>query len=88
MSETQDVKKKIEEGPPLFMESLLSPREFKENRKRYKTCHLEAQRPLSDFKPGEFKCRWRMGGNLTTEEVVGINKTIDYLIENYVDENV
>lgn len=80
MSETQDIKKKIEEGPPLFMESLMSAQEFRENKRRYpKTQHLEVVRPLSAFKEGEFKCRYRMGAPLLSEEIASVNYNLDYL---------
>lgn len=69
-------KKGIQEGPPLYMETLLSWDEWRSNLKNYKTCHLEMPRTLSEFKAGEFKCRYRMGGGLDEAEILLINNRL------------
>lgn len=69
--------RKIPEGPPLFIESLLGPVEYTKASKLFpNTWKSSIYRGIQDFKEGEFKCRWRMGGNLTLEEIIIINKRI------------
>lgn len=74
--------KGIEEGPPIYMESLLNAGDYFTCSNIYKgTYRHRAHRTLSEFALGLFKCRYRMGGGLTTEEITHINKEIDELRE-------
>lgn len=74
------MEKKSREGPPIYMESLLSVSEYFECSRMYPNTYMNrVWRNLGEFKPNEFKCRYRMGGNLTSEEIVIINKRIDEL---------
>jgi hypothetical protein len=74
--------KGLEEGPPIYIESLLSPLEYMENSRRYKT--YRSNRPLhnlSDYDPSLFRWRWRMGLSLLPEEIANINYNLAYLRE-------
>lgn len=74
--------KGIEEGPPIYMESLLNSIEYMTMSKKYRNTYNRGfTRPLSDFKPNEFKCRYRMGAYLHLDEIRIINQRIDQLRE-------
>lgn len=75
------MEKRIEEGPPLFYESCLSPQEWRQAHKFYpNTVRVpEYIRTLDHFAPNEFKCRYRMGGKLTLDEIRIINQRMDEL---------
>lgn len=73
--------KKIEEGPPIFIESLLSDKELKE------LCRLLPNtndrgyvRPPSEFEEGQMKWRLRMGESATPEEISRHNKFLRKLM--------
>lgn len=69
--------KKSTVGPPLYMESLLNPQEYKEAAHiRPNTFQHKQPRVVNDFEANQFKCRWRMGANLNALEVVTINKRL------------
>lgn len=73
--------KKIEVGPPLYMESLLSYYDYGKQSKMYPNTYQSATyRTIDRFEVGEFKCRWRMGMSLTTEEQSNININLQYLL--------
>lgn len=74
-----DTKKGIQEGPPLYMETLLTPSQWRISLRVYKTIHMTEPRPLSEFKPLEFKCRYRMGEMLTPDEIRVINTNLDII---------
>lgn len=79
------VVKKIEEGPPIYMESLMTLKEWKERMRLHpNTSHEKEPRSLVEFKAGEFKCRYRMGLSPTTEEATSINDNLAYIKANYV----
>lgn len=82
------MEKKIQEGPPIYMESLLEWYDYKLQVRVYpNTYNRPMPRNLSDFAPNEFKCRYNMGEGLTTEEIVVINKRIDQLRELLTSNN-
>jgi hypothetical protein len=74
------MEKKSKEGPPIYMESLLSSHEYYIYSGAYANTY-ENRRPreVTDFTPNLFKCRYKMGATLTTEEIKTINKRIDEL---------
>lgn len=75
------MEKRIEEGPPIYIESLLSSQEIKERCRVYATSHMTELRTLAHFTPGLMKWRYKMGANLSAEEIVIINKRIEQLKE-------
>lgn len=73
------MEKRIEEGPPIYVESLMTPEEIKERCRKYPTSHITELRTLSDFKPGLMKWRWRMGLTLLPSEIEVFNREIEKL---------
>lgn len=74
------MEKRIEEGPPIYIESLMTPEEIKQRCRTYPTTsHIHELRPLSDFKSGLMKWRWRMGMTLLPSEIVVFNREIENL---------
>lgn len=72
------MEKKSKEGPPLYIESLLSGPEYAKVSKIFpNTWQSSTYRGLDSFAPNEFKCRYRMGGTLNQEEITIINKRLD-----------
>lgn len=82
MIDQEKPKPKIEEGPPIYMESCLSAIDYNMCAHLYKTYRAYNPRTLDMFKPGLFKCRYKMGDYLTTEEIIRINKLIDKLMSD------
>lgn len=77
---TEKKVKSLEEGPPLYIESLLSLTEYAECSRKYPNTYKHSRpRTLDKFKEGEFKCRYRMGLSPTQEEIESINYNLDYL---------
>jgi hypothetical protein len=68
----------MKEGKPIWAESLLTPREWKENSKKYSTYSLDE--PPAFFK-GEFQWRYRMGGGFSEEEIRITNALIDEVLK-------
>jgi len=74
------MEKRIEEGPPLYMESLLDSDAYSAMSRLYRNTYKNTSpRHLFDFKEGEFKCRYRMGFPLLPEEIISINNNLDYI---------
>ena len=77
---TMSEKKGIKEGPPIWVETLLSSEEWKQNTVNYpSTCHLKTA-PM--FFKSDFEWRYRMGKNLDEKEVLNVNNNIEYLMKN------
>lgn len=80
MSDSQ--KKRIEEGPPIWVESLLTKEEHKEIHKKYPQC-VPTKEPVlydpSHHKGG--KWRYKMGQVSSEEEIKDYNKKMDKLHE-------
>ena len=67
----------IQEGPAIYIESILSLKEFSEMPRLFpNTCHLKQPRQMSEFESGEFKWRYGMGYNLSSDEIKLINKRL------------
>jgi hypothetical protein len=65
----------LQEGKPIWNETLLTLHEWKENMKKYpETCHLKE--PPQFFK-SEYEWRWRMGAGLSSEEIRLIGERLD-----------
>ena len=76
-------KKGIKEGPPIWVESIMNPAEYKESHKKFPSTTLTSMAPPyeENYHSGG---KWRagMGGNLYPHEIRNINGNIDYLIKN------
>lgn len=75
MSENQGIK----EGPPIWVESLMTPTEWKERYKKFPSS--QAKEP-PQYNPTHYKGgTWRagMGRVLSAEEIIRTNKGIDEL---------
>lgn len=74
--------KKSTVGDPIWVESLLTAQEWKEQSKKYsKTYRTETM--VSEFEC-EFKWRKRMGNFSTQDEIKTFNARIDFLIDTKV----
>jgi hypothetical protein len=72
----------IQEGPAIYIESILSLKEFSEMPRLFpNTCHLKQPRQMSEFESGEFKWRLGMGNVLSADEIKLINKRIDDMMK-------
>ena len=72
-------KKGIKEGPPIWVESLLTPAEHAECAKKY-TTYVKGSKPVEMFSC-EFRWRYRMGRGMTPEELKAFNKRLEGLAE-------
>jgi hypothetical protein len=80
-----DQKKGIQEGPPIWVESLMNATEWKENYKKYPANEIKE---LVTFDPSYHKGgKWRagMGAKLSSQEVDLINKRIDEILKKVKD---
>lgn len=78
------MEKKIQEGPPIFMESLLNNKDYVLMSKKYSnTYNSSSYRGLSSFTEGEFKCRYGMGGYLSLTEIENINSNLEYIRKKF-----
>jgi len=74
-------KKESTEGPPMYVESLMSREDWRENTKTYDTCNIPEPPEESDPKyKNKFKWRKGMGANLTAQEIRTVNLRIDAVI--------
>jgi hypothetical protein len=65
----------IKEGPEIWVETVLTAGEWKDNLKKYpNTCNVKEPR---QFFKSDYEWRWRMGGKLTSDEIRLINKRFD-----------
>lgn len=75
-------KKGIQEGPPIWVESLMTPEEHKECNRKYPAT-VQSPTPLlydaSRHKGG----KWRngMGSRLSDQEIINSNKVLDSLLK-------
>lgn len=73
-------KKKSTEGPPIWVESLMTREEWKQNVRNYpKTCHISEPVEYNPNYHKGGKWRDRMGRGYTPEEIRKIGETIDNL---------
>lgn len=81
MSNDQLQQKRIEEGPPIWVESCLSPEDYRKTAKKFKNVFTNGPIAVSyvtgDYKGG--KWRANMGGNLDAYGIKLINDRIDIL---------
>lgn len=82
------VEKKIEEGPPIYIESLMTSQEVKERCRTYPTSHVVRLSTLVDFAPGLMKWRWRMGLTLLPSEIVVFNREIENLRKKLTEQPI
>ncbi len=79
MSEQQQQEKKSTVGEPMFVESLMTPDEWKRRMIMYPaTSHLYFSR-VNKNKTHSFKWRFGMGYGLSPTEIGNINGNLDYL---------
>lgn len=83
--EKQDKPKGLQLGPEIYNESCLTPEEWKIQSKKYPGTYQMEKPPM--FFKSDYEWRWRMGGNLTKEEVNLINTRIDKLIKEVQNAN-
>ena len=55
------------EGKRIYVESLMSAEEYKECARKYPNCYNSSERPV--FFNSEFKWRYKMGAQMTDEEI-------------------
>lgn len=70
-----DQKKRIEEGPPIWVESIMTPEEWKARFKTWSGTHREVIQYDSNYHKGG---KWRagMGKGFTPEEIADFNKKL------------
>jgi hypothetical protein len=73
----------MKQGEPIWVESLLTPQEWKELKNKYSTYSTDKPTP---FFAGEFYWRWRMGEYLKEEEEKLINQRIDAVLKKVKNE--
>lgn len=71
------MEKRIQEGPAIYVESLMTAKEVKERCKLYGSSTKSELRSLAEFEVGEMKWRYRMGESVTEEEIKIINARIE-----------
>lgn len=80
-NKNEQKKQGIEEGPPIWVESCLSPKEYKEAAKRYPNTFKKGDTaPAYDpsfYKGGRW--RYRMGDGYSPEELVVMHKETEKL---------
>lgn len=69
-------------GYPIYIESLLGDKEYRECAALYLTYRRGAP---PQFFESEFKWRWRMGDTLNGYEIVVINKNLNLLLQKLRD---
>lgn len=82
MSE-EKAKPRLEEGPPIWVESCMTAQEHREAHKKYPNTVTRREPVL--YNPSYHKGgKWRngMGYVLSAEEIKNINGNIDYLLKN------
>jgi len=73
---------KSTEGLPMFVESLMTSAEWRENMKRYpNTCHISFDHAHRE-KPNSMQWRKGMGAIVPKAERDNINANLDYLMKN------
>lgn len=74
----KEVKSKV--GEPIWVESLLNDSDYAECAKRYPNTYVKGSKKVQFFK-SDYEWRWRMGGNVTAEEIKKNNKWYDMLLK-------
>lgn len=72
----------LQEGKPIWVESLMTPAEIKEYAKTYSTCQASRNGETFPEFDSEFKWRKGMGATLSVEERVLINARIDAVLKS------
>ena len=88
MKENQEKQKKgLEEGPPMWVESLMTREEWNKEYKKNKGKTAKLARPPDE---SLYEVKWRkgMGNVLSEKEIKNINGNIDYLLETFNNENL
>jgi len=69
----------MEQGKPMYVESLLTPQELKECAQKYSTYNLGGTK-LAPLPTTEQKWRYKMGEGFTREEIINWNKNLKILM--------
>lgn len=72
-------KKGLQEDPPMFVESLMTPEEWKQRMIAFPKTSGRSYEHSHRPKPEPFKWRFGMGKNLSSEEIKLINSRIENL---------
>ena len=71
----------MQEGKPIWTESLLTDKEYEEMSKKYPTTYSKGGKKISMY-DCEFKWRFGMGACLNTEEIKLINSRMDFILKS------
>lgn len=71
----------LQEGKPIWVESLMSPDEIKEYAKKYSTCQASKNGETFPEFDCEFKWRKGMGQPLSKEEIELVNSRLDAVLK-------
>lgn len=66
----------MKEGEPIWVESLLSDKEYVETAKKYPNTFPKGNKKVAFFEC-EVKWRWGMGANVSAEEIKRVNSRLD-----------
>ncbi len=66
----------MQEGKPIYVESLLSDNDYAEMSKKYPQSYTKGGKKIAVFEC-DFKWRYKMGNTLSPEEVKAINRGIE-----------
>lgn len=69
-------KKGLQEGPPIWVESLMTREQWATRHKQFPT---SVQKEPPEFFKSDYEWRWNMGKGLTESEIINVNKNLDYL---------
>jgi hypothetical protein len=69
----------MEAGEKIWVESILSPEEYKQVSKTYPNCFKNSEPPK--IFECDFKWRWNMGASLTQVEISIISKRLDEMLK-------
>lgn len=77
---------RLEEGPPIYVESLMDANEFRARCYVYESSWRKVARSIYEFSFGLMRWRWNMGKGLTEEEIAKFNTEIDGLLRRIKTE--
>lgn len=70
--------KGLEEGPPIWVETLMTKQEWDERRKKYPT---STRKEPPQFFKSDYEWRWNMGKPLSADQIMLANSNIERLRE-------
>jgi hypothetical protein len=71
--------KGIEEGPPIWVESVLSNEDWKDTYKKYPNTHNLKEKPA--FFKSDYEWRYRMGAGIPQDQIDLITKRFDTMLK-------